>query len=251
MIEKLSQAEEAILKKKLLSRRRGMLTRCYNKNSAKYVNYGARGVTVCQRWRDSKELFLHDVKQLSGYDAEAIVEGGKLQLDKDIRVPGSMHYGPDTCSWVTPSQNVQVKPSYMWWHYAYNLETNTLVKFYSVNHFCKTYDLSPKSVSTVTHSENKRQNNTGWLNGWYFWSKGAELDRTMKLFVATTPEGTRVSDYKVGRLADTLGIPRNEAYKLTSPAKTKYTEYHGYTINTKMLSKADLEPTANKVSPIK
>ena len=30
-----------------------MIQRCTNKNNVNYHNYGGRGITVCDRWRDS------------------------------------------------------------------------------------------------------------------------------------------------------------------------------------------------------
>jgi hypothetical protein len=38
-----------------------MLTRCTNPRNKSYANYGARGITVCDRWRHSFEAFLADV----------------------------------------------------------------------------------------------------------------------------------------------------------------------------------------------
>jgi len=38
-----------------------MKDRCYNKNRARYPNYGGRGITVCQRWRHDFLYFLEDM----------------------------------------------------------------------------------------------------------------------------------------------------------------------------------------------
>jgi hypothetical protein len=38
-----------------------MQQRCYNQRNARYASYGKRGIYVCQRWRDSFELFLADM----------------------------------------------------------------------------------------------------------------------------------------------------------------------------------------------
>jgi hypothetical protein len=40
-----------------------MTQRCYNPNSKDYKNYGARGITVCDLWRDSFEAFYMMVGQ--------------------------------------------------------------------------------------------------------------------------------------------------------------------------------------------
>lgn len=39
----------------------GMHTRCFNPNDAHYADYGGRGITVCDRWKDSFENFLADM----------------------------------------------------------------------------------------------------------------------------------------------------------------------------------------------
>lgn len=38
-----------------------MLTRCYDLNCPHYPNYGGRGISVCERWRNSFTVFLADV----------------------------------------------------------------------------------------------------------------------------------------------------------------------------------------------
>jgi hypothetical protein len=38
-----------------------MIARCYNPRTAGYHNYGGRGITVCERWRQSFGDFLADV----------------------------------------------------------------------------------------------------------------------------------------------------------------------------------------------
>src|SRR6187549_1589225 len=39
----------------------GMVNRCYNPNNSSYERYGARGITVCERWRQSFLDFLSDM----------------------------------------------------------------------------------------------------------------------------------------------------------------------------------------------
>ena len=40
-----------------------MKSRCFNTDAMGYERYGGRGVTVCQRWRDSFENFLADMRE--------------------------------------------------------------------------------------------------------------------------------------------------------------------------------------------
>ena len=39
----------------------GAKTRCYNKTRKDFINYGQRGITVCQRWQNSFENFYADM----------------------------------------------------------------------------------------------------------------------------------------------------------------------------------------------
>jgi len=40
---------------------RSMFQRCYDETCEAYARYGARGIRVCKRWRDSYRAFLKDV----------------------------------------------------------------------------------------------------------------------------------------------------------------------------------------------
>lgn len=74
-----------------------MLARCYDENNVSYKNYGARGITVCNRWKN-KKTGIHaffDWALANGYDKG-------LELD---RKNTNKRYEPDNCRFITHVQN--------------------------------------------------------------------------------------------------------------------------------------------------
>ena len=74
---------------------RGMLARCYNKNSVEYHNYGGRGIIVCDEWR-GKEGFEEFLKW-------SLENGYKENLSID-RINVNGNYEPQNCRWATQKE---------------------------------------------------------------------------------------------------------------------------------------------------
>lgn len=70
-----------------------MKYRCYTKTFCQFQDYGGRGITVCDRWRDSFENFLAD---MGPRPSKA------HSLDRFPDVNGN--YGPSNCRWATNSE---------------------------------------------------------------------------------------------------------------------------------------------------
>lgn len=77
---------------------KGMKGRCYTRTSSGYAGYGGRGITVCERWRNSYENFLADM-------------GERPSLAHSIdRINGNGNYEPSNCRWAdAATQNANRK----------------------------------------------------------------------------------------------------------------------------------------------
>ena len=72
----------------------GIKDRCLRERNASFPNYGGRGITVCDAWRDDFVAF-REWAVANGYEPA-------LEID---RVDNDGDYEPTNCRWVTRSQN--------------------------------------------------------------------------------------------------------------------------------------------------
>lgn len=82
----------------------GIKTRCSNVNHVTYRDYGGKGISVCQQWNDSFDIFLADMgPRPEGYSIDRIDSRG--------------NYEPGNCRWATRQEQNN------------NRRTNRLVEF--------------------------------------------------------------------------------------------------------------------------
>jgi len=76
----------------------GIKTRCYNSHSDAYMYYGARGITMCDEWKNDFNSF-YDWMIDNGWEKGLVVDR------KDNDKP----YSPDNCQLITDSLNSMKK----------------------------------------------------------------------------------------------------------------------------------------------
>lgn len=107
-----------------------MKQRCYNTKSSSYKDYGAIGVTVCQEWFDSYEVF-KEWALTNGYQDDLTID----------RIACALVYSPTTCTW--SPKNIQARNK--------RIRTNTSCVYVGVSYLPKR-----KRYQASTCVDNKR-----------------------------------------------------------------------------------------------
>lgn len=106
-----------------------MRRRCEEKSCKSYKYYGAKGIKVCEEWKDPEKFFAW--AESHGYE-----EG--LEIDR-IDVKGD--YCPENCRFITRIENANNKSNNR--YVSYNGETKTLAEM------CRKYNLTYNYISKL------------------------------------------------------------------------------------------------------
>lgn len=107
-----------------------MKYRCENPKSNAYINYGERGLSVCDEWSDNE----------NGYDIfkEWAIKNGYSESSCIDRIDNDKGYSPENCRWVDNYTQANNKRSNR--VYTIGDETHTVAEW------CRIYDIDKKVV---------------------------------------------------------------------------------------------------------
>ena len=97
----------------------GMIKRCTNEEAKNYMDYGGRGITVCDEWRNSFEVF-YEWAMANGYSDQ-------LTIDREDNNKG---YSPENCRWITHKEQNNNRRSNR--NLTYNGETHNMKEWASI-----------------------------------------------------------------------------------------------------------------------
>ena len=118
---------------------RRIMSSCYDTKCAHYKWYGAKGVTICDEWKNNPKAFV-EWSINNGWSKGLHIDKDILCKAKGINPPV---YSPETCQWVTPQVNVSEATNRKNYGKHPNIrlsqeQVNTLLKLYHEGYSVKT-----------------------------------------------------------------------------------------------------------------
>lgn len=114
--------------KRLYSTLNSMKARCYRKTHTKYKSYGARGIEVCEEWKNLDDGFDNFVEWAlsNGYTDEMTIE----------RIDVNGNYCPENCKWITMQEQAYNKQNTIWVNFnGEKIQLSEICKRLGVNYF--------------------------------------------------------------------------------------------------------------------
>lgn len=133
-----------------------MLTRCYSEiyhqNTPTYIT-----CEVCDRWLNF-QLFCEDLPKLENYD-KWLLDSFNWVLDKDTKVKENKIYSPDTCKFITNSENTIVSNISKSKYLAIS-PTGEQIEFTNMRIFAENHNMTKGGISSVITG--KQKTHRGW-----------------------------------------------------------------------------------------
>ncbi|MDA1570485.1 NUMOD1 domain-containing DNA-binding protein [Bacillus cereus] len=146
-------------KHRLYSTWKNIMARCYVKSHPNYKYYGAKGVTVSERWH-SFNNFIYDIDNFmpNGH----LLYNSNYQLDKDKK--GGMLYSLESCCVISIDENKKI---------AYTKQQRKIIainkteeiSFYSVSEASRALNI--KRPTLINYLNNGKQHPTGFHFKYY------------------------------------------------------------------------------------
>ncbi|QWX10202.1 HNH endonuclease [Vibrio phage vB_VpP_BT-1011] len=126
-----------------------MLKRCYNERvQIKHPTY--KGCTVHSVWHNFQNF-------AKWYEENYPKDGGKYDLDKDIKIDGNKVYSPEACLFVSRLKNTQKARAV---HHKAVSPDGEVIDIYNVTEFCRMNGLRQGNFSSMLSG--KRKSCCGW-----------------------------------------------------------------------------------------
>lgn len=97
--------------------------RCYNSKCERYINYGGRGIIICEEWRNSFKSF-YDWAMANGYQEDLSIE----------RINNNGNYEPNNCKWIPMEQQAKNKQNSVFYSFnGRNYSLKELSELFNIN----------------------------------------------------------------------------------------------------------------------
>lgn len=151
------KSEKAKLNRKIYMIWYHIKERCYISTHPCYKNYGAKGVVMCDEWKDFS-IFKKEIKEVQGYSDEGILNG-LIHLDKDYKIQGNKIYSKDTCVFLDKIENNKYKPNQMKSFIATSPDGEEFEAF-NQSDFARLFNLNQSTISECLKGKIKKHK--GW-----------------------------------------------------------------------------------------
>lgn len=169
--------------KRLLKVRRGIKARCYNPNNISYHKYGAKGITVCNEWLDSKEAFVEWAIN-NGYPIRETSEPLSGKTASFDRIDTTKGYSPDNCRIISHAENSGLsrrgKTKYDKPISVYDIDGNFIEELDNYLQVRNKYGISLTHIQEILEPEHSRKSSKGYRLATYNVEKLKPLNRLSK-----------------------------------------------------------------------